>query len=58
MRCGGGGEEGAGELVQGFRLEPAAACSLTVFFFFFFFAFVLFVFNLCLILQVLGEPPP
>ena len=26
--------------------------------FFFFFAFVLFVFNLCLILQVLGEPPP
>ena len=25
---------------------------------FFFFAFVLFVFNLCLILQVLGEPPP
>ena len=30
----------------------------TLFFFFFFFAFVLFVFNLCLILQVLGEPPP
>ena len=57
MRCGGGGEEGAGELVQGFRLEPAAACSHTVLFFFFF-AFVLFVFNLCLILQVLGEPPP
>ena len=30
VRCGGGGEEGAGELVQGSRLEAAAACSHTV----------------------------